>query len=82
MISVAPRARACLTHRRVQSLLSLAMDSDGDIRRLVCQGLVALIQAVPERLQSNMSPIVQYMLARNQARALKLCGSSLVADHF
>ena len=44
------------------------MDRDGDIRRLVCQGLVALVQTVPERLQSNMAPIVQYVLARNQAR--------------
>lgn len=50
-----------------QSLLRLAMDDDGEVRKLVCQGLVALVQTVPERLEPNMAPIVQYVLERNQA---------------
>ena len=43
------------------------MDEDPDVRKLVCQGLVALMQNVPERLQPHLRQVVQYMLERNQA---------------
>jgi hypothetical protein len=46
------------------------MDEDPDVRKLVCQGLVALMQNVPERLQPHLRQVVQYMLERNQARVL------------
>lgn len=50
----------------VQSLVALAMDADPDVRKLVCQGLVALMQTVPERLEAHLSDVVRYMLERNQ----------------
>ena len=60
-----------------QCLVSLAMDPNPDVRRLVCAGLVALMSNVPERLHANLHEVVRYMLARNQdgdaAVALESC---------
>jgi transportin-1 len=53
-----------------QALIALAMDPSADVRKLVCQGLVALMQTVPERLQPNLQAVVRYMLERNQVRHL------------
>ncbi len=51
------------------------MDLDADVRKLVCQGLVALMQTVPERLQPYLRDVVRYMLERNQARC-SACAAS------
>ena len=57
--------------------MALAHDADADVRKLVCQGFVALMQMVPERLQPCLRDVVQYMLDRNQERdsevALESC---------
>lgn len=50
----------------VQLLISLAMNPSADVRKLVCQGLVSLMQTVPERLQPDLQAVVRYMLDRNQ----------------
>ena len=53
----------------LQSLVALAMDEDSDVRKLVCQGFVGLMQTAPERLEPCLREVVKYMLARNQARS-------------
>jgi hypothetical protein len=55
------------------------MDADPDVRKLVCQGLVALMQTVPERLQPYLRDVVRYMLERNQA--CPIARSLLAAVH-
>ena len=51
-----------------QSLVALADDEDSDVRKLVCQGFVGLMQTAPERLEPCLREVVKYMLVRNQAR--------------
>ena len=61
------RARAAHADPQPQSLVALAMDEDSDVRKLVCQGFVGLMQTAPERLEPCLRDVVKYMLARNQA---------------
>ena len=68
LVGYMPAALIPELDRYVQSLVSLALDPNPDIRRLVCQGLVALMQNVPERLHSSLPAVVGYMLERNQVR--------------
>ena len=49
--------------------MALADDEDSDVRKLVCQGFVGLMQTAPERLEPCLREVVKYMLARNQARS-------------
>ena len=51
--------------------MALAHDGDSDVRKLVCQGFVGLMQTAPERLESCLRSVVEYMLARNQASATR-----------
>eukprot|EP00191_Tetraselmis_sp_GSL018_P017971 CAMPEP_0177587948 /NCGR_PEP_ID=MMETSP0419_2-20121207/5948_1 /TAXON_ID=582737 /ORGANISM="Tetraselmis sp., Strain GSL018" /LENGTH=732 /DNA_ID=CAMNT_0019078081 /DNA_START=462 /DNA_END=2658 /DNA_ORIENTATION=- len=46
----------------LQGMFKLATDKSGGVRRLVCAGLVQMLQLSPERLQPNMSGIIEYML--------------------
>lgn len=38
------------------------------MRKAVCTGLVAMLMAVPERLQASMADLIEYMLKSTQAR--------------
>jgi hypothetical protein len=72
---------ASLTHPPSQALVALAHDTDPDVRKLVCEGLVEVMRVVPDRLQSCLREVVQYMLDRNQARRnATTCHCSGAAD--
>ncbi len=36
------------------------------MRKAVCTGLVAMLMAVPERLEGNMTSLIEYMLKSTQ----------------
>ncbi|EFN51057.1 hypothetical protein CHLNCDRAFT_59360 [Chlorella variabilis] len=50
----------------LQGLFHLALDSSTSVRKAVCQGLVAMLMAVPERLVASMPDLIEYMLKSTQ----------------
>ncbi|XP_024399109.1 transportin-1 [Physcomitrium patens] len=50
----------------LQGLFSLANDSSGDVRKLVCAALVQLLEVQPSALQPHMKNIIEYMLQANK----------------
>ena len=59
-----PENHYALLDTYLQGLFALANDSDNDVRRLVCSGLVMLIHICPEKLAPNLREIITYMLDR------------------
>eukprot|EP00898_Chlorokybus_atmophyticus_P008623 jgi/Chlat1/8762/Chrsp90S08112 len=61
----------------LQGLFSLAHDTSADVRKLVCAGLVALLEVQPEVLQANLRAVIEYMLGAtqdaNEEVALEAC---------
>ena len=51
-------------------LFSLAHDSSTDVRKVVCTGLVQMLHLQPQKLQSHMTDIIEYMLQSNQVNLL------------
>jgi len=47
-------------------LFALALDASPAVRKAVCTGLVAMLMAVPERLEGNMTSLIEYMLKSTQ----------------
>nr|PNR26375.1 hypothetical protein PHYPA_030950 [Physcomitrium patens] len=50
----------------LQGLFSLANDSVGDVRKLVCAALVQLLEVQPNALQPHMRNVIEYMLQANK----------------
>jgi transportin-1 len=50
----------------LQGLFSLANDSSGDVRKLVCAALVQLLEVQPNALQPHMRNVIEYMLQANK----------------
>ena len=59
-----PENHYALLDTYLQGLFALANDPDNDVRRLVCSGLVMLINVCPEKLAPNLRQIITYMLER------------------
>ena len=59
-----PENHYALLDTYLHGLFALANDSDNDVRRLVCSGLVTLIHICPEKLAPNLREIIPYMLDR------------------
>ena len=55
--------------RYVMGLFSLAHDSSTDVRKVVCTGLVQMLHLQPQKLQSHMTDIIEYMLQSNQVKS-------------
>lgn len=53
-------------HRYIQGLFNLAYDASNDVRKAVCTGLVQLLTLQPDRLESQMADIIEYMLRCTQ----------------
>jgi transportin-1 len=49
----------------LQGLFSLANDSAAEVRKLVCAGLVQLLEVQPSYLQPHMRNVIEYMLQAN-----------------
>lgn len=70
-----PRTPACPARSFLQGLFTLAVDPSPAVRKAVCMGLVAMLIAVPERLQPSMPDLIEYMLKSTQVRAARMrCG--------
>ena len=61
-------------------LFSLAHDSSTDVRKVVCTGLVQMLHLQPQKLQSHMTDIIEYMLQSNQVDLLSLLLVNQTAD--
>lgn len=59
-----PEKHYALLDSYLHGLFALANDPDNDVRRLVCSGLVMLINICPEKLAPNLRQIITYMLER------------------
>ena len=60
---------ACCTGcccRFLQGLFTLAHDPSPAVRKAVCTGLVAMLMAMPERLEPSMADLIEYMLQSTQ----------------
>ena len=53
-------------HSFLQGLFTLAMDPSTAVRKAVCMGLVAMLLAVPDRLEPSMPDLIEYMLKATQ----------------
>ena len=61
-----PRALLANLDMYTSSLFQLASDSDSEVRKAVCSGLVQLLSIAPDHLQQHLQPIIEYMLATTQ----------------
>ncbi|GAB4816534.1 hypothetical protein N2152v2_003580 [Parachlorella kessleri] len=52
--------------RFLQGLFTLAHDPSPAVRKAVCTGLVAMLMAMPERLEPSMGDLIEYMLQSTQ----------------
>ena len=75
-----PPSPALACCRFLQGLFHLALDSSTSVRKAVCQGLVAMLMAVPERLVASMPDLIEYMLKSTQVRLAWGWACVLVAD--
>jgi transportin-1 len=50
----------------LQGLFALANDTAGDVRRLVCAGLVSLLEVQPDALLPRLRNVIEYMLQASQ----------------
>ena len=65
--------------RFLQGLFTLALDTSTAVRKAVCTGLVAMLMAVPERLEASMPDLIEYMLKSTQVGRLRVPGRVRVA---
>lgn len=56
--------------RYVSGLFALAHDSSSEVRKVVCTGLVQMLQLQQQRLQPHMKEIIEYMLQATQVSLL------------
>mmetsp|Transcript_9191 Transcript_9191/g.26329 ORF Transcript_9191/g.26329 Transcript_9191/m.26329 type:complete len:907 (-) Transcript_9191:548-3268(-) len=62
MVQSMPPGMDTLMDPYIQGMFNLAHDKAGGVRRLVCAGLVQMLQLCPEKLEPNMKYIIEYML--------------------
>lgn len=61
-----PKALVANMAQYVGGLFALAHDPSPAVRKAVCSGLVALTASAPEVLNSQLAPMIEYMLASTQ----------------
>ena len=54
----------------MSGLFNLAYDPSSDVRKVVCTGLVQMLQLQQQRLQPHMHEIIEYMLQATQVRTV------------
>ena len=80
-LEASTRLNLCAAHRFLQGLFTLALDPSTTVRKAVCQGLVAMLMAVPDRLAASMPDLIEYMLKSTQVGRMQLgaCDSLALA---
>jgi transportin-1 len=66
LANIMPAALMDNMDRFLQGLFTLALDASAAVRKAVCQGLVAMLLAVPERLEPSLPDLIEYMLKSTQ----------------
>ncbi|PRW61530.1 transportin-1-like isoform X1 [Chlorella sorokiniana] len=66
LANVMPGALLTNMDNFLAGLFALALDASPAVRKAVCTGLVAMLMAVPERLEGNMTNLIEYMLKSTQ----------------
>lgn len=68
MVQSMPAGMEAAMEPYLQGMFSLATDKHSGVRRLVCAGLVQMLQLCPDMLEPHMRNIIEYMLHSTSVR--------------